>query len=187
MSVFKPTLSKAYLTLLLSFSFLFSSLFWLYKLTTGDYSLFFNSLSLWLGKFNPFFSLTIPASYVAACASAMWLTPFWKRKRLLQPTFPKTILAVLFELIFLVVGWQFIFDPLVTLSNTLFPQPSVAVNPCPNSTQFFISLCGMEAPDAHDYIVLSLISLTNAFVSYTLSCFIIDFIRNMKGRKVINA
>ncbi len=175
MFVFKPTLSKAYLTLVLLFSFLFSLLFWLYNLT-GDYSV----LLLWLGDFVPFFSLTIPASYVAACILAIWLTPFWKRNRLWQPTFLKTMLAVLFELIFWVVGWQSILDLLITL---LFPQPNPGINPCPIGPQF-ISLCFKPPDDAHVYVVLSIISLINAYISYTLSCVITDFIKKkMKGNK----
>src|SRR6266567_4446509 len=186
MSVLKPTLSKAYLTLVLLFSFLFSLFFWLYNLTTEDYNLLY---LLRLGDFvvpRVFFSLTIPASYVAACVLAVWLTPIWKRKRLWQLTFSKTILAVLFEFIFCVVGWRFILSPLTTLSYTFFPQPNPVVNPCPSIPQY-ISLCSISSPDVPDYVVISVISLANACISYTLSCFVTDFIKKMKGRKIIRA
>ncbi len=164
MFVFKPTLSKAYLTLILSFPIFSPVLFlllWIY-----DEIVFLITYS----------SLAILASYFVACVLAVLFTQFWKRKRLWQPTFLKTVLAVLFELIFFVVGVLFLqTDAGSQFLDILFPINGI--NPCPAGSLFNCRL------DVRIFLYFPIFSLVNACISYTLSCVVTDFMKNMKGRK----
>ena len=187
MFVLKPTPHKACLTFILLFSFLFSLLFWLYYLSPDAHD--FVTLSLLfliILIFSPaIIPLTIVVSYGTACVLSVWLTPFWKGKKLWQPTFSKTIFALLIECSLWVVGWRFILKPLTTLVYAVSPyNPYPPVDPCPAGTAF-ISLCSDSVTNILDYVVIMIISLVNAGISYTLSCVIAGFIKKMKGRKRI--
>ena len=177
MFIFKPTLSKAYLTFLLSFP-LFSPLLFLlvYALFANYDPSSSNVIFVFLIEFS---SVTILACYIVVCVLAVLFARFWKRKGLWQPTFPKTILAVFFELSFIVAGFLFMqTDTGIHFLQILFPYNGF--NPCPSTIGFSCKL------DARVYVIWSIISLVNACISYTLSCFVTDFIK-MKGIKIIRA
>ncbi len=192
MFVFKPTLNKAYLTFILSFPFLSPLLFELFAVLLDESEVQISNNGVVLsGKYAllhivyddfapsiPFYSATILASYVVACVLAVLFAQFWKRKRLWQPTFLKTVLTVLFvpilivaEILLLYIGGQ-ILHPI--------SYPSVILgNHCPQSGLPFDLSFGCKA-DARIPVYSPIFSLINACISYMLSCLIADFIKSIK-------
>jgi hypothetical protein len=213
MEFFKPTLNKTYFTFILLFSSLLSWLFWYLPpldyitsdtmqatLNILSYSFFQPILTL-IALFNlpqgssgtnwQYIAITlrdasilpILASYFAACIVIVWLTRFWKRKLVWQPTFSKTVLTMLFALIFFIAGLLFLQNNTGTqIQQILFPpSPSVGVDPCPQNVQFAV-LC-YAPPNMHDYVVISIIALTNACLSYIFSCVIVFLSHKLKKQQ----
>jgi len=219
MFMFKPTLNKAYLTLILLYAFLLSLLFWYLPPLTDTTSfgdiiteifeilkhIFLSPIVVLIDvlyipvqgygelirELRDSFILQILISYVVACIVAVLSANSWKQNRFWYPTFLKTILTVLFALIFFVAGFLFRqTDTGSQFSQILFPIHALSGNylhgcPAAFNPQFFL-MCS-SPPDAHNYVVLSIISLANACISYALSCLIADFIKKMEGRKIIRA
>lgn len=183
MFVLKPTLSKAYFTLILLVSLLCSLvLSWFYQLTIAEYDMVVSLVAMGgLTILGVLVCVVLLLIYSIACMSTMLLTPFLKETSIWRPSFSKTMLAMLLECLLWIVIWRLVFTSLTVLAYLLFPLQQAGLNPCPVGP--FISLCTISFPTLQENVVLLIISLANAYISYTLSCLIKDFIGKLKSKE----
>ncbi len=157
MFVLKPTLSKVYLTFILSFPFSFPVLLYIF------------SGGIW------FVSL-LSAELIGACivsvfmayVIALLLEPLYKHMRFWQPTLPQTILAIFLELLlFAALYFLLQSDTGHQYLEMYFSSPSgtLGVDPCPalNNQYDEFMLCRFDFQKYEFYLMN--FSLINACIS----------------------